>query len=859
MRKIYIILYIALATIGLVGCADENSFGDSFQPSPSAHYLYVPETKLSFDADKNLSKNINIESVNTPWRFSGMAEWLTLSPTTGDQDAVISAQATPNLSADNVRTSVFTFSSAETDFSFNVTMSATQSAAFPFINLSESSLEFSGASSTRVVDVTANTAWSATCAENWVKVIPSADKTSVSISVDENLSSSSRDASVLLSGGTSKIITITQRVALITPSTLTRSFENIGGTSNVSFNSETQWTASCSESWIQLSQTSGNAGDATLSITAESNFTPSQREACVFVITGTNTGLTITVTQGGNFITPESESINVSAPASQQKMNVDANVKWTASSNASWLSIEPSTDGKSVVLNVDENTTGAIRTATVSFWGTEATDVKNSLRVTQSAANAPVSEQNTLEFNNQGGSYTINVSSEVAWKAASPQSWIDITPSDGKAGTTAITISVTPNPTEQDRKGNVDISIGGNVVSTISVNQKGNFIELSATSITIAAPASSSAQFEVSSNTDWSVISKPSWITVTPENGTGSKTVTITALENESTSSRTDYIVIGKAGTSLQKSINVTQNGHTFENLIASLSFESKADSKSVEIKTDGTWSAKSNDDWIHVSPLSGSGNSTLIVSVDENTADYSRTGSVDVSVGDITQTIAVTQTGKYITITPTSQDAIPSNGGTHQIHISSNESWTATCDVDWLTLSTDKGEGEIDITLTAQDNPSIYERSATTTFTPLYTTPIKVVTLQAARYLRTNVNQVSFFSKGGTSEVITIDTDASFSIKTSDSWFTVNQNAKTFTVSATDNSTGSTREGKITISMNGLNEGESFSLEIPVVQKARGENFTIGTFGEDENWSPAGKTFLNITINGFGEEEDWN
>lgn len=859
MRKIYIILYIALATIGLVGCADENSFGDSFLPSLSAHYLYVPETTLSFGADKELSKNINVESVNTPWQFSGMAEWLTLSPTTGDKDAVIAAKATANLSADNVRTSVFTFCSAETDFPFNVTMSATQSAALPYINLSESSLEFSGASSIKVVDVTANTSWSATCAEKWVKVISSADKTSVSISVDENLSSGSRNASVLLSGGASKTITLTQRVALITPSSLSRSFENTGGTSSVSFNSEAQWTASCSESWIQLSQNSGNAGDATLSITAESNFTPSQREAYVYVKTGTNTGLTITITQGGNYITPDEETINIPASASQQKVNVNANVKWSAISNASWLTVAPSSDGKTILLNVEENTTGAIRTATVSFVGIEATDVKNSLRVTQSAANAPVAEQNTLEFNNQGGSYTINVSSEVAWKAASPQSWIDIDPSEGKAGTTAITISVTPNPTEQDRKGNVDISIGGNVVSVISVNQKGNFIELSTSTITLAAPASSSAQLEISSNTEWSVISKPSWATITPENGMGSKTVTITALENESTSSRTDYIVIGKAGTSLQKSVNIVQNGHTFDNLIASLSFESKDESKSVEIKTDGAWSAKSNDDWIHISPLNGSGNSTLIVSVDENTADDSRTGSIDVSVGDKTQTIAVTQTGKYITITPTSQDAIPSKGGTHQIHISSNESWTANCDADWLKLSLDKGEGEIDITLTAQDNPSIYERLATTTFTPLYTTPIKVVTLQAARYLRTNVNQVSFFSKGGTSEIITIDTDASFSIRTSDSWFTVNQNAKTFTVSAADNSTGNTREGKITITMSGLNEGESFSLEIPVVQKARGENFTIGGFGEDENWSPAGNTFLNITINGFGEEEDWN
>lgn len=498
----------------MVSCADENSFGDNYEPSLTAHYLYLPDKTLSFDADQSLSKTMSVGAVTTPWRFSGMADWLTVSPASGSGDATVTATATANTSGDDIRTSVFNFSSTDSGYSYSSTITATQGAATPYINLSAASLEFSGATSSKTVSVTSNTAWTATCDKDWAKLTVAPDKSSITILVDENQTTSSRTATITLAGKTTKTIAVTQSVAKVT-------------------------------------------------------------------------------------------------------------------NDAAW---------------------------------------------------------NTITFGNTAASYVVKVTSDVEWSASTPQSWIDITPSTGKAGTTEVVVSVTANPTDADRRGSIDIKIGTQKISSIVVNQR-----------------------------------------------------------------------------------------------------------------------------------------------------------------------------GRYFDVTPMGLETLPSKGGVHRVHISSNEPWTAVTDAAWLKLSTNNGEGEIDVTMTAEDNASLRERSATTTFTPAKATPVKVTTVQSGRYLIVNTDHIDFFSKGGTSETYTINTDASFTITKQGEWFTLNTHPNAFTITAAENPTTASREGKIVITITDLNEGETFVLEIPIVQKASGVEFGLGDFTPDANWNISGEVGLTITINGFSGDENWN
>lgn len=343
------------------------------------------------------------------------------------------------------------------------------------------------------------------------------------------------------------------------------------------------------------------------------------------------------------------------------------------------------------------------------------------------------------------------------------------------------------------------------------------------------------------------------------KNGQGDGKVKITALDNPNTASRSDVIHITQKGLDIDLSINVIQSGKTFDINTTVLNFEDKEETQSVNISTDGTWSAKANESWISISPSSATGSSTLSIKVSENPEDSERTGSVTVTMGDKSETIKVIQTGKYFTVS-NNLLTYTSKGGSINISITTNDTWTAKIENNpsWLKLSNTNGSGHVDVKVTASDNPSVNSRKATIIFETIHNQSIKVIVSQDARYLNVDTREVLFYSKGGTSESIKVSTDGKFIISCSDSWFNVNQTNNIFTVSASGNPTKDIRIGHITIALTDLQEG-SYSLKLTVTQLYNGGSFILNDFKDDTNYDNKSNTSGNITINWFGNDVNYD
>lgn len=664
MRKIYLILYIALVSAGLVGCADENSFGDNFQPSLSAHYLYVLNNNLSFEADRNLQQEFKVESENTSWEFSGQADWISLSQNSGSSNANIHVTALKNTSGDNGRSCVFSFDSTDPAYSYNKAITITQESAKPYIRLSENKLTFSASSSLTEIQIESNTNWSISNSNDWVNVIISEDKSSIEVSVKENLLSESRTASVILNGATTEIIEI-----------------------------------------LQL------------------------------------------------------------------------------------------------------------------------------------APGIPTSDVTRMDFNQEGGSRNIQLTSEVSWSVSTTHSWIEISPNSGNSGTSNISIMVAPNSTTNDRTGLVDIKIGERVLKTIEIHQQGYYLnidkEIEITSL------SNSFNLHLNTNVDWAILSSPEWLTVSPYAGDGNITeLTVTPTENLTMEERVGSISIGNKELGLTETCKVVQKGKYFNDLIASIQFDAAASNQDIEIPTDANWTATKTVDWITLSPNSGKGGN-MNISVTENKSDIERNGVVSVTVNNITKSVLVNQRGKYLIVNPTETSMISSKGGTHQVYISSNDAWNVLCDLSWVSLSEKQGTGDIDVTLTISDNPSVEERKGEIIFNTQYTQPVKFVVKQAGRYLSVNTNSIYFYGKGGNSDNVIIETDGNVEINCSESWFAASRNGNSFFIFASPNSSNVSRKGYVTLKLTDTTDSEPYQITIPVYQYAEGGNFTREDFEEDNDWSP--------------------
>lgn len=170
------------------------------------------------------------------------------------------------------------------------------------------------------------------------------------------------------------------------------------------------------------------------------------------------------------------------------------------------------------------------------------------------------------------------------------------------------------------------------------------------------------------------------WISVSPDNGCGEKTVTITLDKNETGSDRTYQIPVYFDDGSI-KYITVTQpacDTGTLTVTPSTLSFGVAGGSNTIIINYSDAYIISGYPDWITLKKTAGiTGRDIYNVTAASNTGDE-RTGMIIVTSGSRTASVSVTQSGvvigcpTYATASQTYFD-FPSSGGTATFTVESD------------------------------------------------------------------------------------------------------------------------------------------------------------------------------------------
>lgn len=639
------------------------------------------------------------------------------------------------------------------------------------------------------------------------------------------------------------------------------SFNSNGGVENVTVHAnKVAWRFTGVPEWLIVNPSSGST-TTSVAFTASENLSADTARTAVFYLESADAGWSfrtmVSVNQQAatSYITPATTSLSFKGGGGSQTINISSNVLWKATSSASWAKAETATDGKTLTISVEENPSDASRTSIITL--SSASGITSSVNITQEPAGVSGSTE-TFVFEKEGGAKSISITADAAWEVKTSDSWISVTPSSGNAGSQMLSITVLENNSTLERTGYVYVNIGGSSKLQIPVVQKGLFIEAKPSSLTFSADADSK-QLEINSNTDWSITSIPEWLTANSLSGKNNQTITLTAQNNSSASSRNGKVKIEKEGLTLSAVVDVLQEGLSLSVDYSSLQFGANTSTQNITINTIGGWLASSSEGWITLSQTSGTGRSTISVTVEENNAETSRNGSVRIVAGELSQTITITQQGKYFNITETDK-TFTSKGGTLQISFSTNDSWTASLsdNASWLTLSSTSGSGDAMINLTASDNASMKSRECDLTITPSIGQGAKIKIKQDGRYLTVNTQSLKFDKSGGTSDAVTISTDGTYNVSVTDSWMKIQEiSQSSFKVEVAENE-GKSRNGRILISMTGLANSETYEKSILVEQKGNDVNgYEYVDLGLSVCWSSCN---LGASSNvGFGTYHYWS
>lgn len=236
-----------------------------------------------------------------------------------------------------------------------------------------------------------------------------------------------------------------------------------GGTFTLSIVTNCNWTAQDNASWITITPTSGN-GNGSITVTVDANTSINSRTGTVTVTAGSES-ITCTITQSGMdqtlVINPDVYNAP-SANAGSFTISVASNLQWTASDNASWITITPTSGNGNgtITVNYDANTTSAPRTGTVTVQGgiisvyctINQPGVESNLVITPTQYTAP---------NNTGGTFPVTVTSNVSWTVqTSDPSWLTANPTSG-TNNGNFTVTYATNNTTTTKTGIVTVSGGG--------------------------------------------------------------------------------------------------------------------------------------------------------------------------------------------------------------------------------------------------------------------------------------------------------------------------------------------------------------------------------------------------------------
>ena len=180
----------------------------------------------------------------------------------------------------------------------------------------------------------------------------------------------------------------------------------------------------------------------------------------------------------------------------------------------------------------------------------------------------------------------------------------------------------------------------------------------------------------------------------------------------------------------------------------SSLNFAAAGGTSSFSFNTNKNWTITSDQSWLSLDQTSGEPSKDAIsvnATCAENTAYTSRTATITISAGGLTQTIKVTQDAAVkvvsLSVSKTSL-SVAGQGGTASFTVTCNDNWTITDIPDYVTVSQTSGtESASAVTVTVTAKQNFFYNSRNKSFT--------VKAGDKVTYISVNQNGVTSYSIG--------------------------------------------------------------------------------------------------------------
>ncbi len=344
------------------------------------------------------------------------------------------------------------------------------------------------------------------------------------------------------------------------------------------------WSATSNESWIRVTPTSGKAGTAEVRIKISPNKESAETKGEVTFTSGNET-LQLPITRAAKaapYLRIVSDlELNTPKEGGTYTVQIESNIKWSASSNTGWAKVNKgvSVNNDNITVTVSPATTPEETTATITIapYGEGEAAGTQQVTITRGSTDATSLSVDPAEITapENGGSFTVNVSSNAKWRVWKTwdMDWLTLSGSQDGDGNGSFSFSIEEATSmdavsgiltiEEDRSDNYKP-----VVTQVAVSRAGKAaasLSVSPTSIT-AEYTGGSYPIEIKSNYPWTASLVGARIfSVSATSGDGDATMIVTVKPTTEKTEATGSITIRSTFGNEQAKINIRRLGNTLE------------------------------------------------------------------------------------------------------------------------------------------------------------------------------------------------------------------------------------------------------------------------------------------------------
>lgn len=215
-------------------------------------------------------------------------------------------------------------------------------------------------------------------------------------------------------------------------------------------------------------QGKGN-GDAVFKV--DTNVSGQTRTGIVKFITENMEGAILEINQESATpsVSIDQDTLSVIRQGGNYTIHVSANTDWQIDYHPSWVTLSQESGGAGefdITVTVSPNTTSESREDDIGFVTVVEGGEGANCVVTQTAEGDFIMvSPNSVEFDGEGSSASVQVTSSTEWSASEKPDWISLDNYQGPSGTMTVMASASENNTGESRSGYVAFYANGNVAS----------------------------------------------------------------------------------------------------------------------------------------------------------------------------------------------------------------------------------------------------------------------------------------------------------------------------------------------------------------------------------------------------------